>query len=204
VGGRVFLLPRYGAYTTFIGNNPYSEEAFLGSLNGEPSYLPAVAAAAAEGRSPPGGPLGLDLENYSDQTPEFDRYLMAEAKRFVAERPAEALRLVGVRFVTLFRPDLRMVNRSSTGAGSWLLTAVQVGMALVPLVWLAARLLAVFRRRPVGWALPALVGLYLLPFLLTNADPRFRLPADFLMLLDLSVITVRKSDPHCATRTNPC
>jgi hypothetical protein len=113
---------------------------------------------------------------------------MQMGQKFMHDHPSRYVALEGLKILNLFRPDYRNVNNS------FVPKAVAHGMhtliaALVP-VWLALRLLG---RKKYGMTdglmlIPLLV-LYFAPFVATNTDPRYRIPADILVILD-SVLCV--------------
>lgn len=167
ITGGVYLLPSFGSYNFFVGYNPFTADALWTHLNPEPSFGAAVAHYGIDPRSP-----------------DADALFRQHAQDFVLREPFEVLKLAFLRFVTLFRPDLRLINASTTGYGPLILTAAQTVMALPLILWLAVRVKAGFRRLFEPPYVPMIILIYLLPCFLQNADPRYRLPTDILMILD--------------------
>lgn len=163
-------LPHNGPYNFFAGHNQFSREMLLTKLNAEPSILPSAQAD--------GYPLSEDQAHADETGPLFTRL----AIKFIRSHPKEEATLPAVKLWTLLRPDTKVHQlRSVQGMFKMLL-------ALAIPAWLV---LLVLRRG----SLDLLDGIfiltaaaYIVPFLLTNADPRFRTPLDFLALLQIAAI----------------
>jgi hypothetical protein len=165
------FVPRNGPYNLFAGNNPYTRRALLDRLNAEPSISEAFAAAY-----PPPLP---DLSAPDAFYPEsYQAFYTRQSIHFVRQHPVEELELVGVKLFTLFRPDTKVHPlRSAQGMA-------KLFLALPAVVFLLLLLLP--GRALVGredWLLLIVYGAYIVPFLVTNSDPRFRIPLDALLLL---------------------
>ncbi|MEZ2348811.1 hypothetical protein [Terriglobus sp. RCC_193] len=163
-------LPHNGPYNLFAGHNQFSRAALLARLNGEPSILPA---AQADGHS-----LSEEQAHADETGPLFTTL----AKDFIRSHPKEEAILPAVKLWTLLRPDTK-VHKLQSGQGMFKLL-----LALALPVWLVLLLL---RRKSLDvthgiFILTAVV--YVIPFLLTNADPRFRTPLDFLALVQIIAI----------------
>lgn len=184
VHGRPFY-PHNGPYNLYAGVNPFTETTLKQNLNAEDSIVPAMALRGIHTR--------LDWTRDPDvaQQPDprdqqYERFYIAQSKDFLCTHPAQALRLTFVKLLTLMRqspggwlneeshhPLFKDLARHLT---EWLLPA-----------WLITLLLARWypRLHPSGLLL-TMIALYFLPFLLTNADPRFRQAIEGLVLLDLA------------------
>src|ERR1035437_6967477 len=168
--GRPFW-PRNGAYNFYAGNNPFSSQVLLEKLNGEPSIMPALRAAHS-GLVPDTVPQDF---YYS---PALQPIYTHDAVAFVVHHPGEQIRLIGIKLMTLFRPDTKVHPlRSAPGL-------CKAALALPAPILL---ILLLSPGRPplesVDWLLIALAIAYILPFLLTNSEPRFRTPLDALIIL---------------------
>jgi hypothetical protein len=167
------FVPNNGAYNLYAGTNPFTREYLLAHLNAELSLLPALkhqdlACEAA------------DLHDFQgrDWKPVFYRL----ARDYAASHPGEVAKLVLVKFWTLFRPDYRLVGQKALPY-RLLSGSLQTLMAWIGPVWVMHLLLCIWKRKPLErWSM-IIVVLYCLPFLLTNADPRFRLPLDAIFIL---------------------
>jgi hypothetical protein len=159
-----FYVPQNGPYNFYAGDNPFTQRALVGSLNAEPSIYPSLLAAGFESKV-----------NVYD--PGLRPYYMHHAVLYIRRNPSQALRLVFFKLATLLRPDTKIYPIASAGGAVKVLEALAIPLWLITLlvtrayVWAAGdRLFFVF------------VVAYVGPFLLTNSDPRFRVPLDVLVL----------------------
>ena len=172
-----FYLPQNGPYNLFAGTNAYSASALLHHLNAEASVPPALAA------------LGIHLGPQHDASYSLALrgVYMHSSLVFLASHPLQWLGLCLVKLVTLLRADTKTHPMFTPG---WLL---KVLTALCLPLWLA--MLAWARRQGrLGAAdrlILVIVASYILPFLLTNADPRFRTPLDVLVLTHAMSLLLR-------------
>jgi hypothetical protein len=160
--GAWWFFPGNGPYNLFAGTNPLTAVALRDAYNGEPSVVPALAASGVDA-----APLTVPDRTYYD--------LVAG---FLTEHPLQALALIPLKLANLFRPDWQF-------ADDGLEALAQALVALPLLLWLAAWCGdASYRQSRHGRIFVALVVLFLVPFALTNSDPRFRLPLDIAFLLE--------------------
>jgi hypothetical protein len=167
------FVPRNGPYNLFAGNNPYAGTALLEKLNAEPSIPKAFAAeypAPLPDQRSPDFFYGRALQPF---------YTHASAD-FAVHHPGEEAKLIAVKALTLFRPDTKVHSlRSLEGLVKLILAfpaPLLVGLMVATRLHgfdAADRLLLV------------VYAAYVLPFLITNSDPRFRIPLDALLLLHL-------------------
>ena len=169
-----FYVAQNGPYNFFAGANPYTQAALLRLLNAEASVAPALAA------------LGVHLGPDNDAAYRVARATyMHDALSFVGGHPLQWLWLCGVKLVTLLRADTKTHAMFTFG---WLIKGMT---ALCVPVWLAILVLLKKMDRRDRLIL-IVVASYILPFLLTNADPRFRTPLDALVLAHAASLIVRK------------
>jgi len=165
------FVPRNGPYNLYAGNNPLSAGMLLGKLNGEPSLAPALRAA-----HPKLVPADPPQDFYFSAA--LEPVYTHDALQFMREHPGAECGLVAIKLMTLLRPDTKLHPlRSAAGMG-------KAVVALPAVLFLVALLIpgrAAFGR--VDWLLLAFAAAYVLPFLLTNSDPRFRTPLDPLLLM---------------------
>jgi hypothetical protein len=159
-----FFVPGNGPYNLYAGANPFTQQALLASLNAEPSIYPALRS---EG-------FGSDVNVYS---PALRPYYVRASLRFVREHPLGEVKLFGLKLLTLLRPDTKIHPWGSPGG------ALKTLEALTVPCWLIALLIS----RNCGWAnedwlVFTFVLAYIAPFVITNSDPRFRVPLDILVL----------------------
>ena len=170
ISGTLAFWPSNGGYNLFAGNNPFARDMLATNYNAEYSLDAALKWCGVEG----------------------DRYVVADrdhaacARKFVSERPLEAFQLAAYKVYTLmFRPNLKLAD---TG----MKTAFQVLIVLPGIVWWLAVLL-VRRFRSAGPVRIAVVMaiLYAAPFVVANADPRFRIPLDVFYALSTLAFLAR-------------
>ena len=158
--------PTNGPYNLYAGHNAQTRAALLNHLNAEFSLAPDFYVTH------PGQPLP-DLE-----APERNDAYTRDAILFAVHHPGEELKLFALKLFTFFRPDTKLHALSSPFG------LVKSFLALPIFLFLAALLLP--GRPPLSFEdklLFALEVVYILPFLITNSDPRFRMPLDALLLL---------------------
>ena len=170
--GKPFL-PTNGPYNLYVGNNPYAAQAFLQKLNGEPSLYPSMRAQHPNLTPEDAGP---DFFHQAALSPLYTH----DATTYITHHLAEDLRLTAIKLLTFFRPDTK-VHSLHTKAGLF-----KALLALPALFFLAA-LIPLGRPplTPADYLLLLIDAAYILPFLLTNADPRFRTSLDALLVLHL-------------------
>jgi hypothetical protein len=177
--GRPFV-PRNGPYNLYAGANPGSAHALLTDLNAESSIFPALRDAHPN-LIPPDAPHSAYFSPALE--PIYDR----DALHFLFHHPGQDVRLLALKLFTLFRPDTK-VHPLHSAPG--VLKAI---LALPALCYLFALLLPGRPAlTPIDRLLLAFVFAYILPFLLTNADPRFRTPLDALLLLHTARLLWRR------------
>ena len=157
-------VPQNGPYNFYAGDNAFTQRALLDSLNAEPSIYPSLLA---EGLSP----------NVNVYDPGLRSYYVQHALLYVRRNPFQAFKLLMLKLGTLLRPDTKIHPLASLGG------AVKVLLALAAPLWLTV--LVASRHKTWGladWLFLMFVTAYVLPFLLTNSDPRFRVPLDVLVL----------------------
>ena len=173
-----FYLPQNGPYNLFAGANPFTQASLLRIFNAEDSIRPALAA------------LGIHLGAQTGATdPAYSLALRStythQALLFIARHPLEWLWLGVVKLMTLLRPDTKAHAMFTIGWGIKVLTSLCVPLWLITLA-------AVRRLEPVDKLMLMLAAAYILPFLLTNADPRFRPALDVLVLAHAAGLLVRR------------
>ena len=167
--GQIFAWPTNGSYNLFGGFNAYTEAALWEHMHVEPSIGKALGALSI-----PHGPNEVSPEIFN-----------ALAWNFITEHPVDVIRGFFVKALTLFRPDYR----TSTG---WAKLAVQTILVIPVLFWFMVML----RRRcddglGRGRRTALFAAFYLLPFVILNADPRYRYLFDLVVLLHLTMMLER-------------
>jgi hypothetical protein len=159
-----FYAPQNGPYNLYAGDNAFTQAALLSRLNAEPSIYPSLLA---EGFS-------SDVDVYN---PALQPYYFQHALLYIQQHPLTALKLVLLKLGTLLRPDTK-IHPLASPAGM-----VKAFLALAVPFWLIT--LVVLRRYHWGledWLFIMFVIAYVGPFIITNSDPRFRIPLDILVL----------------------
>ncbi len=166
-----FYLPQNGPYNLFAGANSHTTSALLHDFNAEPS----IPAALADHGYSPINFYALALK------PIYTRYALG----FIAAHPLQWLWFGIVKLATLLRPDTKAHALLSSAGLLKLLTSLCVPLWLV--------LLAFARPfRHVDRLFVLFAAAYVLPFLLTNADPRFRPALDVLVLTHMAILILRR------------
>lgn len=177
--------PENGPYNFFAGYNPRTESALLRVGNGEQSIVQAMNDL---GQHPT-----LDWGRQSDQPGVDDirdeRYIplyKSESRSFLRQHVLSVPKLIAVKFWTFMLPLEANVDHSSVIFHRFR-TAIKFLTLLGMAVWAIFLLLSAARNLhlgnpPVIW----MAILYLLPFILINADPRFRTALEGILFLDLA------------------
>jgi hypothetical protein len=181
--GSVFF-PHNGSYNLYAGHNPLTETALRDHLNAEFSIPPLFIA------SHPGAPI-TDLYD-----PGMGSYFLREATLYARQHPGAEIKLLFLKIFTLFRPDTKLHPLASV-------FGVMKGFLALPVFLLFAALF--LPGRPAlsfeDYVLFAIEILYVLPFLITNSDPRFRISLDALILLHLVSLIYRRRSSQPVRKT---
>lgn len=162
----------YAAYNLYAGANPYTYRELIRNYDAEYSISDALAEH------------GLPYPGFGKPHPDYTALYLRFAREYILQQPLEYIVLAGLKVLTLFRPDYRRVQAKET-APPLAVGLVQTFLMLPWGVWVFTR----WRfRRFIGFLegpmIAPLVLLYVVPFALSNVDPRFRWPLDVLMILD--------------------
>jgi hypothetical protein len=173
--GSVFL-PRNGPYNLYAGHNSHTMRALLQDLNAEYSIGDEFVQTHP----------GVPLPDFRSSNP--GSYYARQSIYFAHHHLGVEIKLIFVKLFTLFRPDTKLHSLFSPFG------LVKSLLALPAVLLLAALLLP--GRTPLLFVDKLLIGvelLYIVPFLITNSDPRFRVPLDALLLLHLASLLYRRS-----------
>ena len=174
------FFPRNGPYNLYAGHNSQTMPALLHDLNAENSI-----AYEFEQTYP-----GVPLPNlYSP----LGSYYTRRSIHFAHHHPGLEIKLLFVKLFTLFRPDTKAHSLLSAFGVMKSLLALPAPLFLATLL-LPGRPSLTFEDK----LLFAVELLYILPFLLTNSDPRFRVALDALLLLHLVSLLYRRRIPRLA------
>jgi hypothetical protein len=171
--GKPNFWPENGGYNLFAGNNPFSLAEIRRNHHAEGTLEPALAWCGINA-----GPYQVKDEEY-----------VTCAFRFAVENPAEALRVTLYKAYTmLFRPNLRLADTRAKAFAQYLI--------LLPTVawWMLMLGSRSFRASHPGIASIIFLLLYSTPFIITNADPRFRIPLD--VVYAMSALSYALGDRH--------
>jgi hypothetical protein len=173
--------PRNGPYNLYAGHNPQTKAALLNYLNAEYSLIPDFHATH------PGEPVP---DFYS---PQIGATYTRRSIDFAIHHPIDEIKLLFLKLFIFFHPDTKLHALFSPFG------LVKSFLALPVFLFLAALLLP---GRPHltfdDKLLFAFEAIYILPFLLTNSDPRFRTPLDALLLLHLVSLLYRRRNANLA------
>lgn len=162
--GRASFWPSNGPYNVFAGNNPSTLDALRRDYNAEPSLSGGLSWC------------GVDAAPRAATSAA----LMACTRRYLIERPVDAAVTTAYKaYNMLWRPNVRL-------ATSVVKASAQVAMLALPVAWWVVGVAILFRSGFVfDWPAAAFVFLFTVPFVLTNSDPRFRLPLEPIYALSL-------------------
>ena len=187
--GRVFF-PENGPYNLYVGNNAFSAGALLHNFNGEPSIYAAVAADTGLTEFMPSPCYSADVPPrptlFNPCASTLQSFYTRQGLRFGAFHPIEEVKLVFLKLITLLRPDTRLHPLLTSQGLVKLVVSLPIFLAVFSFI--ANRHL----RADDDWLFAIFVLCYTLPFLITNSDPRFRIPLDFVALLYIASIWSRR------------
>jgi len=170
---RLFFFPEHGFYNLFAGTNEYSEKYLLKNFSGEKSLGEA-----------------LNIRGYPVET--FDEWLSFPpetykelALEYVIEHPFEYVKLAALKSFTILRPGYHITQDFVWGSVEGLKRFSKIILSLPFFVWVFfvwKTKKGFFDRENMLIFLS--VVFYIIPFLLANADPRFRFPLDIIFIAD--------------------
>lgn len=173
-----FYLPQNGPYNFFAGANKFTGTALLLDENAEPS----IPMALGENEDTP---VTADLHD-----PLLREQYMDMGIRYIHDHPLRWSAVYSaLKVFTLFRPDTKVHRlRSAIGVSRLL---VSLGVPL----WIAAFLWRMRLRNldTQDWILMALSVVYVLPFIITNSDPRLGFPLLVLFWVHTIALVLRDS-----------
>ena len=160
--------PFYAAYAFNNGNNPHAFETIRGGVSAEATSAKTLSD------------VGIDQRSLTND--EATRLFWRTSLAFIRDHPADYVTLRVEKLVSFFSPYIR------GGPSAFPKLASEAGaivMALPIAIWTALR---VWRRRSWTWTsgllAPIVLPLYVLPFFLINAEPRYRWPLDVVLVLE--------------------
>lgn len=169
VTGSSLFLPSHAAHNFFAGANEYTAESLLKYYYAEPGFWKALKAK--------------NITFDPDKSQEALYWKLG--LKYISQHPFQYIWLGMLKIITLFRPDYRLVRTPSTINSFSLKLIMQTLMATPLFLWLISVVLtSTARIRVKSWFVLPIVLLYILPFILASADPRYRLPVDIVMILD--------------------
>lgn len=184
VHGRPFF-PQNGPYNLFGGYNSHTAWSLRENLNVEDSILPALADH--------GYHAGLDWSKQSDQPgvddsrdERYRSFYSRTAREFIRAHPGTAMELSVLRLGVFL--GQHYVHHRERGLVVYILavSAKSVLLLVVP-VWIGLLVISRVKKMELGSTLIIwLAVLYTLPFVLINSDPRFRIPLEGILLMDIA------------------
>lgn len=168
------FLGEQGAYNFFSGTNEYATEYFLKEYSGENSLEPALVARGFSS-------VGTFEERLSFPSDTYWRLTF----EFVKNHPLEYVKLTGLKLITFLRPGYHMVQDFAWNSAEGLKRLSKILLSLPFFIWVffAWKTRKHFFDKDNLFVF-AVVVLYTLPFILANADPRYRFPLDILLIAD--------------------
>ena len=169
-----FFFPQYGFYNFFAGANEHASKYLIQDYGGENSVKEALRARGFFSIKTYGDFLTFPPEKYK----EF-------ALDYIKGNPVEYVKLAGLKFFTLLRPGYRAVQDFRWFSLDGLKRFSKIIFAAPFFIWM----FFVVKTREKFFEKENLlvfltIVLYLLPFLIANADPRYRFPLDIIFIAD--------------------
>lgn len=168
------FLPQYGPYNLFAGANEYTTKHLLQSYGAENSLEEALRARGLS-----------SVEGFEERLyfpPEEYKRLAID---YVKNHPLEYAKLVSIKIITLIRPGYHVTENFTWGSGEGLKRVLKIILALPFFIWM----FFIWKTRKNFFERENLfvffvIVLYALPFLIANADPRYRFPLDIVFIAD--------------------
>lgn len=167
--------PFYVAYAFSNGNNPHALETVRSGVSAESTTAETLEDA------------GVDQRMLTKE--ESTRLFWRTSIAFIRDHPGDYVTLRAAKLASFFAPYFRRgrsgLMRTAAGWGA-------IGMALPIVVWIFLR---IWRRHGWTWSsglmAAIVVPLYMAPFLLINAEARYRWPLDVVLILEsLALIAI--------------
>ncbi len=172
--GKMFYFAEHGFYNLFAGSNEYASKYLLKDLSGENSLEEALKAR---------GFSSVDTfeERLAFPTQTYKRL----AIEYVKSHPLEYAKLTAIKIFTFFRPGYQATQGSGLGLTEVLKRVLKIILATPFFIWI----FFVYKTRRDFFKKENMlvflsVALYVLPFLIANADPRYRFPLDIILIAD--------------------
>jgi hypothetical protein len=169
-----FFLAQNGPYNLVQGHNEFSTQVMLADLSCEPTIALILKAD------------GIDPARFATYSLKSQQdYFTHRALAYIRSHPLEQVKITLAKLWTIFRPNTRLHDRIDVT------TFLIVAMSLIFPAWL---LILLRRRIKVGLdrvdrTFIVATALYVLPFLLTCADPRYQIPLEICLLAHLAYMT---------------
>jgi 4-amino-4-deoxy-L-arabinose transferase-like glycosyltransferase len=180
------FFPHNGPYNLYAGYNDYSEAFLLKEFNAEDSIPAAMAADGLHAHLNwyvPSDQPGVD--DVRDE--RYESYYQTHAMSYIVDHPGGDIRLDLIKLLNFFRPDYTSSDRHRSHRAHLLTVAYKWGaLTLFPL-WVGLLAYSRVKHLRLGCRLIVwMTVLYVLPFVLTNSDPRFRVALEGVILLDIA------------------
>ena len=180
-----FYFPQNGPYNLYAGDNFFTSRALVFNLNAEPSIYPSLLAAG----------FGPNVDVYN---PGLRPYYVQHALLYIRQNPFPALGLAALKLGTLLRPDTK-IHPLATPEG-----IAKAFLALAIPFWVTTLVISRRYRWAIeDWLFVVFVIAYIVPFVLTNSDPRFRIPLDVLVVTHSMYRVARVYPPWNRTPVPP-
>lgn len=156
--GSVFYWPGNGPYNLFAGNNPYSMESFIVHGNGEQSIGRGLAY------------YGVDPINKKLSQIESHVYIKYSFE-YISNNLLATFENWAMKLWVFFSPNFRHSDNIFE-------KAIQIGLIMPFIVWVFSIYLFIRKTRSLNTLITPLLFffLFIIPFIATNSDSRFRMP----------------------------
>lgn len=172
--GDPFFFGKQGVYNFFSGANEYALKYLIKDYSGENSHREALKAR------------GFSSVDAIEERLSFPSEIYQKiALDYVKNHPLEYLKLTGLKLFTLLRPGYHTPQDFRLDSWEGLKRTAKIILAAPFFIWL----FFVYKTRNNFFARENLfvfliVIFYMMPFLIANADPRYRFPLDIVFIAD--------------------
>ncbi len=163
-----------GFYNLFSGTNEHASKYLIKDFSGENSLEEALRAR------------GFSSINTFEERLSFPSEIYKKLSLdYIKEHPLDYLKLTALKAYTLFRPGYHKLENSVVNIQEILKQALKIVLAAPFFIWL----FFVYKTREnflkkENLFVFLVVIVYIAPFLVANADPRYRFPLDIIFIAD--------------------
>lgn len=173
--GRFVVFDRYYAACAFFhGTHRHAFDGILRDYNGEWAAPKTMLE------------LGIPFASLDEVVPGMDETYFRLGWEYVKESPLRYVALLGLKLVNLFRPDFRNIYHSRLVPVPVFVLAKLAIAGIFPAWFFLQWKCRQFLKLSDGFMVVPFLLLYVLPFVLTNSDARYRIPFDPIFIMSIA------------------